>query len=172
MAYSANANNGRVTPAKTPVVFSPYSWDWRSDFNVVKTTPEELRLVSNKSPLGRETAFRFGYTNVSNIYNNSGIDRAVQDQHKTGVRALVGCTKVYTFTDAETGSTYDKPAEAHLIMTVGKDPAVDVALITDLIATLMSGLYDYESGEGQGTATLPTRMLNMLRGILLPQKLG
>lgn len=170
MAYVGQANNGEVTLAKSLVTLDPYSWDWSKDFNVVKATPEEIRVISNKSPLGKETAFRFGAQTISNIYTNSGIDRAMQDQHKTGVRALVGCTKVYTFTDEVTGQTYDKPASCHLILNAGKDPAWDVDLTADLLKTLLMGLYDYAPVDGSTPATSPLRMLNMLRGILIPQK--
>lgn len=172
MAYTPSTNDGVTTAAKTPTVLAPYAWMLNEDFNVVSTTPSEIRMISNKSPLGKETRLRFGYSNIANIYANSGIDKALQDQHKTGVRALVGCSKVYTFTDSVTGNSYDKPASAHLIVNMGKDPAVDVVLMSDLLRTLLLGLYNYAPTGSSNTGTAPDRVLNMLRGILVPQNLG
>lgn len=169
MSYTANTNHGTLTSAKTPTNVSIQAIDFDADFNVIAQSSNEVRLVSNKSPLGREDRFRFAVADVSNIYTNSGIDRASQSQLKSGTKLLIGASTIHTFTD-ENGNSYDKPMYGTFTCTVPKDPAETQALLEDFVGMMYAGMANYAKTGATGTPTVGARLWNMLRHVLENQQ--
>lgn len=172
MSYVASANHGTLTSAKAQTFVTPKAINFGTDFEKVSESKDEIRLVSNKSPLGREDKFRFAISEVANIYSNSGIDKALQSQLKSGTKILVGASAVHTFVDSTTGDVYDKPIFGTITLTVPKDPAETSALVQDFIALLMAGLADYAAAAATGTPTEADRVWAMLRHRLSPSEIA
>lgn len=169
MSYTASTNHGTLTSAKTPTNVAIKAIDFDADFNVIAQSSNEVRLVSNKSPLGREDRFRFAVSDVTNIYTNSGIDRASQSQLKSGTKLLIGASTIHTFTD-ENGNSYDKPMYGTLTLTAPKDPAETQALLEDFVGLLYAGAANYAKSSATGTPTVGARLWNMLRHVLENQQ--
>lgn len=169
MSYVASTNHGTLTSAKTPTNIAIKAIDFGADFNVIGHSSNEVRLVSNKSPLGREDRFRFACADVANIYTNSGIDRASQSQLKTGNKLLIGASSIHTFTN-EDGDTYDKPIYGTTTITVPKDPAETQALLEDFVALMFAGMATWAKVNAVGTPYVGDRLWTMLRHVLLNQE--
>jgi hypothetical protein len=168
--FVVTTNHGTMTSAKSQTFVTPKAIDFGSDFEKVMESKDELRLVSNKSPLGREDKYRFAISEVSNIYTNSGIDKALQSQLKSGTKILFGSSGVLTFTDATSGDVYDKPIYGTVALTVPKDPAMTATVVADFIAQLMAGLADYAASAATGTPTEQDRIWAALRHRLAPSE--
>lgn len=169
MSYTATTNHGTLTGAKTPTNVGVKAIDFGADFNVISQSSNEVRLVSNKSPLGREDRYRFAVADVANIYTNSGIDRAAQSQLKSGTKILVGASTVHTFTD-ENGNTYDKPMYGTFTCTVPKDPAETQALLEDFVGMMYAGMAEWAKSAASGEPKVGDRLWNMLRHVLINQQ--
>jgi hypothetical protein len=167
--YTAITNHGSLTTAKAPQTIGATALNFGADFNVIAQSPNEVRLISNKSPLGREDKFRFAVSDVANIYTNSGIDRAAQSQLKTGTKILIGGSTVHTFTD-ENGNTYDKPMYGTFTMTVPKDPAESEELVADFVGMMFAAMSEWAKSEASGSPDMQSRLWNMLRHVLNPQE--
>lgn len=172
MSYVAAANHGTLTSAKAQTFATPKALAFGSDFEKISESKDEVRLVSNKSPLGREDKFRFAISEVANIYANSGIDKALQSQLKSGTKILVSASNVHTFTDSTTGDVYDKPIFGTVTLTVPKDPAETSALVMDFVAYMMAGLADWALSGATGTPTEADRIWAMLRHRLSPSEIA
>lgn len=172
MSYTASTNHGTVTSAKAQTFITPKALQFGDDYEKVAESKDEVRLVSNKSPLGREDKFRFAISEVANIYTNSGIDKAMQSQLKSGTKVLFGANSVLTFTDSGTGDVYDKPIYGTITLTVPKDPAITSAIVQDFVAQLMAGLADYAASAATGTPTEADRVWAALRHRLSPSEIA
>lgn len=171
MAYVVSTNHGQVTLAKPQIFVLPKPLNFGADYEKVAESKDEVRFVSNKSPLGREDKFRFATSEVSNIYTNSGIDRALQSQLKSGTKILFGASSVLSFVDDTSGDTYDKPIYGTVTLTVPKDPAVTLEFVQDFIAQLMAGLADWADESASGTPTEAKRIWAALRHRLSPSEI-
>lgn len=171
MSYTASANHGAMTSAKTQTYVTPKAIDFASDFNVIQSGTNDITLVSNKSPLGREDRFRFAYADVANIYSSSGIEKASQSQLKTGAKIVIVGSCVHTFTDTD-GNSYDKPIYGTVTMTIPKDPAETSTLVDDFVSYLMAGLSDFAKTGASGTPTESGRLWNMFRHVVSPSEIA
>lgn len=172
MSFTASANHGTMTSAKSQTFVTPKAIDFGADFNKTVESAGAVSFISNKSPLGKEDRYRFMISEVANIYNNSGIDRANQSQLKTGIKIANTYRGIHTFTDATTGESYDKPIAATVTFTVPKDPAETQTLLEDLIAMVMAGLADFAKSAATGTPKESDRLWAQLRGVLAPSEIA
>lgn len=171
MSFVVTTNHGSVSAAKSQTYVTPKALNFGDDYEVVNTSKDEVNLVSNKSPLGCEDKFRFAISNIANIYTNSGIDKAMQSQLKSGVKILCGASSVLTFTDSATGDVYEKPIFGSITLTVPKDPAMTSAIVQDFIAQIMAGLADWAASGATGTPTESDRIWAMLKHRLTPSEI-
>lgn len=134
-----------------------------ADFRVKSNTPgKEVVLTNITSPIDRPEKFRISYSEVSNVYNGTGIDQSAYAASKKGVSVLVQLTEVLSVVDsADADYRVDLPVSYHLVIKVPASGNIPAASIQAGIGRLLSGLY--ETGS---TAT--SRLESILRGSLVP----
>lgn len=133
-----------------------------SDFNLIVDEPEEVILTNITSPLDRPEKFRFGYSQLKDIYKGTEIHPNVQAPSKRGVSVLVQLTNTISEIDTTTNSRVDLPMSAHIVLKFPASKEVTAALVEEQIGRLLSGMYE------TGSLT-HTRLNSMMRGSLLPK---
>lgn len=137
--------------------------NFKQDFRVKSDQPGKEIVLSNiTSPLDRPEKIRIAYSEVANVYANSGIDASVCAPTKQGVSILVQETNVLTVSDS-TDPDYrvDLPVSYHLVVKVPSSEFISAADIQTGIGRLLSSLFD------TGVSTT-SRLEAILRGSLSP----
>ena len=137
--------------------------NFKADFRVkAENAGKEIVLTNITSPIDRPEKIRIAYSDVSNVYNGSGIESGVYAPTKRGVSVLAQITNVISVTD-NTDPTYrvDLPVSYHLVIKVPVSEAITGQVIEEGIGRLLSGLYD--TGDNK-----VTRLDAILRGSLVP----
>lgn len=138
-----------------------YSADWR----VKSDTSGEIVLTNLTSPIDRPEKIRVAYSEVSNIYNGTGIEPSLYSTTKRGVSIVVQVSEVASVTDnTDPDFRYDLPISAHLVIKTAVDELITPAIINTIIGRVLSGLFDTGS-------TQTTRLAAILRGSLKPSDL-
>jgi hypothetical protein len=135
------------------------------DFRVKSNTGKEVILTNLTSPIDRPENIRLAYTDITNIYNGTGIESSLSAPSKKGVSVLAQVTDVLSVTDS-TDADYriDLPMSAHLVLKVPASEFVNSAQVQELIGRLLSSLFDTGS-------TGTDRLEAILRGSLIPSEL-
>lgn len=137
--------------------------NYKADFRVKsEDAGKEVVLTNITSPIDRPEKIRIAFSDVSNVYNGSGIESGVYAPTKRGVSVLAQVTNVISVTD-DTDPTYrvDLPVSYHLVIKVPVSEAITGQVIQEGIGRLLSGLFDTGS-----TSTI--RLESILRGSLTP----
>lgn len=136
-----------------------------ADFRIKSDEPNEAIITNLKSPIDRPERFRFGMSEVKDIYKNAGIDASLYAPSRRGASVLCQLTDVWTVTDSVDPS-YEValPIEGHIVLKVPANENVTTEMIKAFIGRLCAGLF--ETGDS-GT----TRLNSLLRGSLLPKDL-
>lgn len=135
------------------------------DFAVQSNKPGEVVLVNITSPADRVEKFRFGFTDVADIYKGSGIDPAYYGPSRKGVSVVVQLTEVQRISDSiDVKYNVDLPISCHLVIKVPSNEFITAAVVETAIKRMLSGLYP------KGATTL-TRLTSLLRGSLVPPEL-
>lgn len=137
--------------------------NYKADFRVKsEDAGKEIVLTNITSPIDRPEKIRIAYSDVSNIYNGTGIEPSVYAPTKRGVSVLAQSTNVISVTD-DTDPTYrvDLPVSYHLVIKVPASESISDQVILEGLGRLLSGLFD--------TGSLTTaRLESILRGSLTP----
>lgn len=137
--------------------------NYKADFRVKsEDAGKEVVLTNITSPIDRPEKIRIAFSDVSNVYNGSGIESGVYAPTKRGVSVLAQVTNVISVTD-DADPTYrvDLPVSYHLVIKVPVSEAITGQVIQEGIGRLLSGLFDTGS-------TGTTRLESILRGSLTP----
>lgn len=140
--------------------------NFAKDFRVKSNAPgKEVILTNVTCPVDRPEKIRIGFSEVSNVYNGSGIEVPVTAPSKKGTQILAQVTEVISVTD-DTDPDYrlDLPVSYHLVIKVPTSEYVTSSVIMTGLGRLMSSIFD------TGDLT-NTRLEAILRGALLPADL-
>lgn len=133
-----------------------------ADYRVRSDEPKEAVITNLTSPIGKGETFKFGCSDVKNIYQNTPIDASAQSPSKRGVQVLVQLKDCWTISDSVLLTEYTVPVEGHIVLKI---PSVDGISSTDIeqfVGRLVSGLFETGSSDG-------SRIESMFRGSLLPR---
>lgn len=161
LGYTDTAIAGNPT-----LTFSRGAVNFGADFRVKTNTPgKEIVLTNITSPVDRPEKIRIGFSEVSNIYNGTGIEVPVTAPSKKGTQLLVQVTEILSVTD-DTDPDYrlDLPVSYHLVIKVPTSEYITSDRVLAGVGRLVSGLYD----TGSNTTA---RLDAILRGALLPSDL-
>lgn len=135
------------------------------DYRVKSEGSGELMLTNLTSPVDCPERVRVAYSEVSNIYNGTGIEPTLYSTTKRGVSIMIQVTDVMSVTDdADPDFRYDLPISSHLVIKTAVDALVTPAIVLQIVGRVISGLYDTGS-------TQTTRLAAILRGSLKPSDL-
>lgn len=136
-----------------------------ADWKVKVQEPNEVITTNLTSPLGFPEKFRFGISEVSDVYKGVGIDPGLYAPSRKGVSILCQLTDVWTVTET-TDAAYQValPLSAHLVIKVPNNENITPSMIQAFVARMLSGLYETGSTETK-------RLAAMLRGSLTPSDL-
>lgn len=133
-----------------------------ADFKVKSDEPDEVVVTNLTSPVSFPEKFRFGASEVADVYKGAGIEPSLYAPSRRGVSILGQVTEVWTVTDSVDASyQVALPVSAHLVIKVPQSDQITPAMVQALVGRLVSGLYE----TGSETTT---RIQAMLRGALKP----
>lgn len=136
-----------------------------ADFKVKQDEPDEAIVTNLTSPLSFPEKFRFGATEVNDVYKGAGIDPSYNAPSKRGVSILGQLTEVWTVNDsADASFQVALPVSAHIVVKVPKNENITPAMVQTLVARCISAFYETGSASTD-------RIGAMLRGSLLPSDL-
>lgn len=134
-----------------------------TDFAPISEKPTEVVISNVTADRDMPEKFRFQYSNINNIYTNTGIAPSVQAASLRGTNLLVQLTEVASITDSVDASyRVDAPISAHLVLKAPAIEQVTETVLMTVIGRLISGLFE-TGDEGE------TRLARLLRGALLPK---
>lgn len=150
-----------VTSLTLPMAVLNYG----KDFRVKSNEPTEAVITNLTSPVGRPERYRFGCTEVKDVYRNSGIEASLIAPSRRGSSILCQLTDTWSVIDS-TNTAYEValPIEGHIVLKIPANELITETQVKDFIGRLCAGLF--ETGDG-GT----TRLSSLLRGSLLPKEL-
>lgn len=132
------------------------------DFRVKQDEPGEAIITNLTSPVDAPERYRFGVSDIKDIYANSGIEYACQAPLKRGKKVFVQLTEVLTKTDSiDTTYKCQVPLAGHIVLSVPQDADVTDEMIITFLKRLVAGLFD---PADNGT----TRLKCLERGSLIP----
>lgn len=135
------------------------------DFRVKSNTGKEAILVNITSPRDKQETIRLAYSEVTNVYNGTGIEPSVASPTKKGVRVLARVDDIYSVADsADASFRIDLPLSAHLVVQAPMSEFITAAQVQTIIGRLLSSVFD------TGVVTT-TRLEAILRGSLIPSDL-
>lgn len=139
--------------------------NYKADFRVKTSVPNEAVLTNLTSPVDRPERFRVAFSEIANIYSGSGIDPTCYAPSKKGVSILVQLTDIYSVSETNDPSyRVDLPVSAHLVIKVPANENITAATIQTLVGRMVSGLYE------TGSETTD-RIASLVRGSLIPSDL-
>lgn len=138
------------------------SVNYGADFRVKSDGGSEVVLTNITSPVDRPEKFRFGFSEIANIYSGSDVDPGAYAPTKLGASVLCQLTDIWSVTDSVDPSyRVDLPVSAHLVLKFPKNENITAEMLQTLVARMLSGLYD------TGLVTTD-RIAAMARGSLRP----
>lgn len=149
----------------TSLAFARGLLNFKADFRVKQSAPNEVVLTNLTSPSDRSEKVRIAFSEVNNIYNGTNIDPSVYAPTKGGVSVLLQLTEIWSTTD-NTDAAYrvDRPVSAQLVLKYPNAEEVTAEMVQTMLGRLVSTAY--ETG-----VTDVNRLKALLRGSLLPADL-
>lgn len=137
--------------------------NFREDFRVLSTGPQEATITNITSPADRPEKVRFASNPIGNIYNQTGVSPARFGPTKSGRSVLVQLTDVFSVQeDGSDEDLYQLPISAHLVLRVPNSEYVTDEVILNHLSRLWACLYD--TGVNN-----TSRIKGLVRGSLLPR---
>lgn len=135
---------------------------WDVDFKTKVDEPDEVILTNVTSPLDRPELFRFGYTEIKDVYKNTTIDPSVYAPTRRGIQILCQVNDVYSLTDdVDASYRVDLPVQAHVVLKVPACDVITADMVEELAQRAVSGLF------ATGSVT-SAKLSAMLRGSMRP----
>lgn len=150
-----------VTELSLPISVLNYAADWvvRSD------GPTEAIIANLTSPIDCVETFRWGMSEIKDIYQGKGINPTVYAPTRRGARMFCQLNDIWTVTDL-TDPTYrvDLPVEGHIVLKVPAHELVTADQVKAFLGRIVDGMFN------TGVIT-SERLSAMARGSLLPKGL-
>lgn len=135
---------------------------WDVDFKTKSDEPNEVILTNVTSPLDRPELFRFGYSEIKDVYKNTSIDPSVYAPTRRGIQILCQVNDVYSLTDSvDANYRVDLPVQAHVVLKVPACDVITADMAEELVQRAVSGLF------ATGSVT-SAKLSAMLRGSMRP----
>lgn len=136
--------------------------NFKADFRVKENSPDNAVAVNLTSPVDRTEKFQWAFSEIKDIYANTGIDASVYAPSKRGVKVLCKVTDIISVTDSvDAEFRVDLPMSAHIVLTMPASEYLTSAMVETLLGRMVSGMYD--------TGSLTTaRISAIVKGSLLP----
>lgn len=150
-----------VTTLSLPVSVLNYAADW-----VVKSDePNEAIAANLTSPIDCVETFRWGMSEIKDMYQGKGINPTVYAPTRRGARVFCQLNDVWTVTDSS-DATYrvDLPVEGHIVLKIPAHELVTADQIKAFLGRIVDGMFN------TGVIT-SERISAMVRGSLLPKDL-
>jgi len=135
--------------------------NYAADFVAKEVKSGETKIVNITSANDRPESIRIAYSEVKDIYVNSGIDSGYYAPSKKGFSLVTQITEVARVTESADGSVYDLPLTAHLVIKAPNDALITAAVIETMLKRLMSSLYN-------DNVTTSTRLAQLMKGACTP----
>lgn len=150
-----------VTGASAPTITLPVI-NFNVDYRVKTDSTKEVILTNITSPLDQPETIRFGYTEVANIYSNSGLNSDQIIGSKKGINLLTQINTTLKVTDDSSGAHLGYlPISAHLVLKVPQSGYVDQGVITSVVNRLIGTLFS------NGTSNV----MALIKGAMTPKGL-
>lgn len=155
--YADTAISGVTAPSVTlPVI------NFSDDYRVKAESTNEVILCNITSPLDQPATIRYGYSDIANIYKNSGISSDFVAGTVKGANLLAQVTETIKVTDSVDASFAQYlPISAHLVLKVPQSAYIDNAQMQRITQRLLATLYN------KGVPNLPA----LLKGVIKPKEL-
>lgn len=154
---SDTAISGVTAPAVTLPVLN-----FGVDFRVKAETSKETILSNTTSPLDQPESIRFGFSEIANIYANSGLNSDQIPGTVKGVNILAQITDTIKVTDtANAAFGQYLPVSAHIVIKAPQSGYITPAVVQTLINRLYASLYENGSSN----------LAPLLKGVLTPRAL-
>lgn len=134
-----------------------YGVDWAEKVR----KPGETVIVNVNSSNDRPEKIRIAYSEVKDIYTNSGIDPAYYAPSRKGISLVSQITEVGRVTESIDGSFVDLPISAHIVIKAPMHDLITPTVIETVVKRLLSSLYN-------DNATTITRLAELLKGAVTP----
>lgn len=165
MPKTINLNHSDTAISGVTTLSLPRSvLNFGADFRVRSDEPQEAIITNLTSPVGKSETFKFGCSDVKNIYQGSSIEANVQSPGKRGVQVLVQLKDCWTITDSVLLTEYTVPVEGHIVLKIPSVDGITSADIETFVGRLTSGLFETGSSD-------VSRLESIFRGSLLPRDL-
>jgi len=134
-----------------------YGVDWAEK----QRTAGETVIVNVNSSNDRPEKIRIAYSEVKDVYANSGIDPAYYAPSRKGISLVSQITEVGRITESIDGSFVDVPISAHIVIKAPAHELITATVIETVLKRLMSSLYN-------DNVTTPVRLAELLKGAVTP----
>jgi len=131
------------------------------DFAEKERTSGESKITNITAANDRPENIRIAYSEVKNIYANSGIEAVNQAPSTKGFSLVSQITEVGRVTESVTGATYDLPISAHIVIKAPNDSLITASVIETVLKRLLSSLYN-------DNVTTTTRLAELMKGAVTP----
>lgn len=131
------AISGVTAPSITlPVINYPI------DYRVKVDGPKDVIITNVTTPLDQPESVRYGYSDISDIYKNAGLNTDQVIGSKNGLSVLTQLNTTLKVTD-DTGATVlgYLPITAHLVVKVPKSGYITDAILQSVVSRLVATCY-------------------------------
>jgi hypothetical protein len=148
--------------AQASLSIAPLAYE--KDFRLKANNPGEAVIVNVTTPVDRPEKIRTAYSEIADIYKNTGIDESVTAPSKKGVQILSQVTETWSLLD-DSAADYriDLPVSAHLVVKIPACEHIAESDVVELVGRAIGAIYDAETGNW--------RVSSLVRGALVPQGL-
>jgi len=135
--------------------------NYGADWTEKQRTASETVIVNVNSSNDRPEKIRIGYSEVKDVYANSGIDPAYYAPSRRGISLVSQITEVGRITESIDGSFVDVPISAHIVIKAPAHELITPDVIQTVLKRLLSSLYN-------DNVTTTARLAELMKGAVTP----
>lgn len=146
----------------TPVSLPLGSVNFGADWVVQSTNNKEAWITNQTTPYDAPERFRFGRSEIANVFTNSGIDPNFMTTSKRGTSIVCQLNSVLNIVDTERADFKQQlPLSCHLVIKVPNNELLTADEILGYVERTLCGLFETDSNGS-------SRLNGFIRGALLP----
>ena len=131
------------------------------DFFEKSKVTGESKITNITAANDRPEQIRIAYSEVKDVYVNSGIDSGYFAPSRRGFSLVSQITEVARVTESVDGSVYDLPLSAHIVIKAPNDALITAAIIETMLKRLLSSLYN-------DNVLTTVRLAQLMKGAVTP----